>query len=133
MTLSALRPRAPRYAALPGPEGIDASLAYVIACWPVLDPLARYKMAKANGMEDHVAAHHAYWPDEAAQADWYEGLGNMLIDELRAKPPDTEVWTWVDDKTANFVGRRAANDLAVYTRNGRDFAALRGIVRVVVV
>lgn len=27
----------------------------------------------------------------------------------------------------------AANDLAVYTRNGRDFAALRGIIRVVVV
>ena len=37
---------------MPGPEGIDASLAFVIACWPVLDPLARYKMAKAKGMDD---------------------------------------------------------------------------------
>ena len=75
--LGAMRPRDPRYAALPGPEGIDASLAFVIACWPVLDPLARYKMAKAKGMDDHVAAHHAYWPDEAAQA---EGNPQMILD-----------------------------------------------------
>lgn len=79
--LSAMRPHDPRYAALPGPEGIDASLAFVIACWPVLDPLARYKMAKAKGMDDHVAAHHAYWPDEAAQA---EGNPQMILD--RAEP-----------------------------------------------
>lgn len=75
--LSALRPRDPRYAAIRGPEGIDASLAFVIACWPVLDPLARYRMAKAKGMDDHVAAHHAYWPDEAAQA---EGNPQMILD-----------------------------------------------------
>ena len=75
--LGAMRPRDPRYAALPGPEGIDAALAFVIACWPVLDPLARYKMAKAKGMDDHVAAHHAYWPDEAAQA---EGNPQMILD-----------------------------------------------------
>lgn len=77
ITLGAMRPRDPRYAALPGPDGIDASLAFVIACWPVLDPLARYRMAKAKGMEDHVAAHHAYWPDEAAQA---EGNPQMILD-----------------------------------------------------
>jgi acetyl esterase/lipase len=84
--LSAMRPREPRYAALPGPTGIDATLDYVIACWPVLDPLARYKMAKAKGMDDHVAAHHAYWPDEAAQA---EGNPQMILDrgELAELPP----------------------------------------------
>lgn len=75
--LSAMRPRDPRYAALPGPAGRDAALAFVIACWPVLDPLARYRMAKAKGMDDHVAAHHAYWPDEAAQA---EGNPQMILD-----------------------------------------------------
>lgn len=77
ITLSALRPRDPRYTAIPGPAGVDASLAFVIACWPVLDPLSRYKMAKAKGMDDHVAAHHAYWPDEAAQA---EGNPQMILD-----------------------------------------------------
>jgi acetyl esterase/lipase len=75
--LSAMRPRDPRYAALPGPDGFDATLDYVIACWPVLDPLARYKMAKAKGMDDHVAAHHAYWHDESAQA---EGNPQMMLD-----------------------------------------------------
>jgi len=86
MMLSAMRPHDPRYAALPGPAGFDASLAYVIACWPVLDPLARYRMAKAKGMDDHVAAHHAYWPDEAAQA---EGNPQMMLDrgEAVALPP----------------------------------------------
>jgi acetyl esterase len=77
MMLSAMRPRDPRYAALPGPAGEDATLAYVIACWPVLDPLSRYRMARAKGMDEHVAAHHAYWPDEAAQA---EGNPQMILD-----------------------------------------------------
>ena len=75
--LGAMRPRDPRYAAIAGPDGIDATLDFVIACWPVLDPLARYRMAKAKGMDDHVAAHHAYWPDEAAQA---EGNPQMILD-----------------------------------------------------
>jgi acetyl esterase/lipase len=75
--LSAMRPHDPRYAALPGPASVDAALAFVVVCWPVLDPLARYKMAKGKGMDDHVAAHHAYWPDEAAQA---EGNPQMMLD-----------------------------------------------------
>ena len=77
MTLSALRPRDPRYAAIPGPVGIDASLAFLIAGWPVLDPLARYRMAQAKNNEEMLSAHHAYWPDEAAQA---EGNPQMILD-----------------------------------------------------
>ncbi len=87
--LGAMRPRDPRYAALPGPAGIDAALAFVIACWPVLDPLARYQMAKAKGMDDHVAAHHAYWPDEDAQA---EGNPQMILNRgERVELPPTLV------------------------------------------
>ena len=77
MTLSALRPRDPRYASIRGPEGVDASLAFLIAGWPVLDPLARYRMAKAQGNDEMLSAHHAYWPDEAAQA---EGNPQMILD-----------------------------------------------------
>ena len=38
--LSAMRPKDPRYAALPLPEGqnFDATLLYLLCCWPVLDP-----------------------------------------------------------------------------------------------
>jgi acetyl esterase/lipase len=77
--LSAMRPYDPRYAAivLAGGEGVDATLDFVIACWPVLDPLARYRMAKEKGMTDHVAAHDAYWPSEEAQA---EGNPQMILD-----------------------------------------------------
>ena len=46
-----MRPRDARYAALPldGHPEVDASLAYVVACWPVSDPLYRYTLAKAGG------------------------------------------------------------------------------------
>jgi acetyl esterase/lipase len=77
MTLSALRPRDARYTAIRGPEGVDASLAFLIAGWPVLDPLVRYKMAQAQGNDEMLSAHHAYWPDESAQA---EGNPQMILD-----------------------------------------------------
>src|ERR1051325_5549913 len=50
VVLSALRPRDPRYSALSLPNGskIDASDSYVIAAWPVIDPLYRFRYAKEN-------------------------------------------------------------------------------------
>jgi acetyl esterase len=68
---NALRPRDPKYAALPpaGGANIDASLAFVILGWPVADPLARYRMVKQRGNERLVAAHNAFFPDEAAMAE----------------------------------------------------------------
>ena len=68
--LSALRPRDPRYAALPlGGAQLDASLAFVVLCWAIGDPLARYRMVEASGNARLVGAHKAYWPDEAAMED----------------------------------------------------------------
>jgi len=54
--LSAMRPRDPRYAALPLPEDpeLDASVAYVIGCWPILDPYARYSFAQETGRQQLV-------------------------------------------------------------------------------
>ena len=46
--------------------------------------------------------------------DWYEELAAMLAAELRATPPDTTVWTWADDKSARFVARRCAHELAIH-------------------
>lgn len=61
--LSAMRPRDPRYTELPlaGGEGIDATLAYVITCWGVLDPYGRYLMAKENGNAELIANHDRYF------------------------------------------------------------------------
>jgi hypothetical protein len=52
--------------------------------------------------------------DDSLLAGWVEELGGHLVSELRATPPDTEVWTWVDDKSARFIARRCANELAVH-------------------
>jgi acetyl esterase len=85
--LNALWPDDPRYAAiaLPG-AATDASLAYVIACWPVLDPLTRYKMVKQKNMEVHIKSHDAYWPDEASMG---EGNPQLIVEhgKARALPP----------------------------------------------
>ena len=46
--------------------------------------------------------------------DWYASLAPLLVDELRATPPETAVWTWADDKSARFVARRCAHELAIH-------------------
>lgn len=87
LMLNVLRPRDPRYAAIPLPGSeADATLPYVIACWPVLDPLARYRMAKQKNMELHVKSHDAYWQDEASMA---EGNPQLIVErgESKSLPP----------------------------------------------
>lgn len=61
--LSGMRPHDPRYAALPlpGAESIDATLAYVISCWGVLDPYGRYLMAQSDGRAGLVENHDQYF------------------------------------------------------------------------
>src|SRR5581483_9655215 len=83
--LSALRPRDRRYAALPlaeAPEQ-DASLAYVVAGWPVLDPHARYLYAREAGRAELVRNSEAYWGDEAAMQ---EGSPTLILE--RGEPVD---------------------------------------------
>jgi acetyl esterase len=69
--LGGLRPRDARYSSLPldGHPAVDASLAYVVACWPVSDPLYRYEVARAAGNESIVRSHDAYWGSEAAMSE----------------------------------------------------------------
>src|ERR1700693_122945 len=51
LLLSALRPADSRYAALPLADapGEDARLPYLVLCWPISDPLARYRMVRDKG------------------------------------------------------------------------------------
>src|ERR1700761_6334306 len=67
LLLNVLQPNDPRYAelTLPGSPDVDASLAYVVECWPISDPVARYKMAREIGNERLVKNHHAFFGDEA--------------------------------------------------------------------
>ena len=87
LLLSALRPNDPRYAKLPlAGSTQDASLRFVIACWPVADPLKRYRVMRENGNDRLVAAHDKFWPSEA---DMEEGNPTLLLmrGETTAKPP----------------------------------------------
>jgi acetyl esterase len=71
LLLNVLQPRDPRYAAvrLSHSAEIDASLAYVVVCWPISDPVARYRMARETGNERLVKNHHAFFGDEATMAE----------------------------------------------------------------
>ena len=88
VVLSALRPRHPAYSALllPNHPEINANLAYVIAGWPVIDPLFRYRFAKKSNREEFITAHLEYWRTEEAMA---EGSPQTIIerDEQVDLPP----------------------------------------------
>jgi acetyl esterase len=90
--LTAMRPRDPRYAALPlashGP--VDARVRFVVLCWPVIDPLARYRYAKklkAGGqpypdvVDEVLPCHDQYWRTEDAMAE-----GNPVLALERREP-----------------------------------------------
>jgi len=75
--LSAMRPSDPRYASLPVQGNTDASLAFVVLGWPVVDPLARYRYAQTANKTPYLEAHQAYWPTEA---DMAEGNPQMILE-----------------------------------------------------
>jgi len=80
VVLSALRSRHTSYSSLPLPNypEINASLAYVIAAWPVIDPLYRFHFAKEFNREEHIKAHIEYWKIEEAMA---EGSPQTIIEK----------------------------------------------------
>lgn len=124
VVLAAMRPHDPRYAAdpLPGAEDQDATLRYAITCWGVLNPYARYLMAKEKGLGELIANHDHYWITAEAMQ---EGNPVMLLQrgERPELPPclvvhpEQDQWMTVESAN-NFVSLyRAAGgqcELAVY-------------------
>jgi len=80
VVLSALRPRHAAYSTLPLPNHaeIDASVAYVIAAWPVICPLYRFHYAKRIDNQHHIQAHIDYWRTEEAMI---EGSPQTIIEK----------------------------------------------------
>jgi len=113
LLLNALRPRDPRYAAFPL-AGVDASLAFAVVCWPVADPLARYRAVRERSNERLVEAHHQFWPSEDAMA---EGNPQLILERGEAieRPPALIMQGTADD---NLTPDMAANFAAAYTRTG---------------
>jgi acetyl esterase/lipase len=80
VVLNGLRPRHANYMTLPLPNHpeINASLAYVIAGWPVIDPLYRFRYAKEINNQEHIKAHIEYWRTEEAMA---EGSPQTIVEQ----------------------------------------------------
>ena len=80
VVLNGLRPGYASYSALELPKHpeINASLAYIIAAWPVIDPLFRFHFAKKSNREELIKAHLEYWKTEEAMA---EGSPQTAVDQ----------------------------------------------------
>jgi acetyl esterase len=88
VVLVGLRPNDPRYKALPlaGSPDTDANLDYVIAAWPVIDPLYRFRYAKENSRQTLIDAHLEYWGTEEAMQEG-SCVAAAEEDENLAMPP----------------------------------------------
>ncbi len=75
--LSAMRPSDPRYTAVEGFPGVDATVKAIVMQWPVINPISRYRHARrlldgANppawpkGIPER---HETYWKNEAAMIE----------------------------------------------------------------
>lgn len=114
--LNVLRPRDPRYSAakLAGAEDADASLGFVVVCWPISDPVARYRMARDTGNERLVKNHDAFFLTEAVMA---EANPQTILEngEARNLPPALLIQGTAD---ANVTPDMADRFVAAYTKAG---------------
>jgi acetyl esterase len=114
--LNVLRPRDVRYAALTlaGAGDVDASLGFVVVCWPISDPVARYNMARETGNERLVKNHDAFFLTEAAMA---EANPQTILEsgEARNLPPALLIQGTAD---ANVTPDMADRFVAAYARAG---------------
>ncbi len=122
LMLAVMRPFDERYAALElaeygtGHANTDATVPYVIVCWPVVDPLARYHMVQERKNQRLIDAHHAYWPDEAAMG---EGSPQLLLERGEAVqlPPALLLQGTNDD---NLPADSADRFAAAYGKRGGE-------------
>src|SRR6201995_5900939 len=114
--LNVMRPHDPRYTAhkLANADDVDASLDFVVVCWPISDPVARYKMARETGNERLVKNHDAYFPSEAAMA---EANPQTILERGEANnlPPALIIQGTADNNVTSDMPDRF---VAAYTRAG---------------
>jgi uncharacterized protein (TIGR03083 family) len=54
-------------------------------------------------------------PADGDLATWFQRCAGALVEELRATPPDVEVWSWMPENgSPAFVARRMAHEVAVH-------------------
>jgi acetyl esterase len=95
-------------------SGVDADLNFAVACWPITDPLARYRMALERKNERLVAAHHAFFPSEQKMG---EANPQAILERARdiSLPPLLVLQGTKDD---NVTPDMAARFASAYRRAG---------------
>lgn len=105
--LSAMRPHDPRYTGIRLPESKedDATLMYVLATWPVLDPYSRYLFAKETGRSHLVTATEGYFVTEDAMR---EGNPQLILDrgEDVTLPPALVIHGTADENVPSSISER---------------------------
>jgi acetyl esterase/lipase len=115
LLLSALRPTDARYTTLPlAGSSVDASLRFAIGCWPVANPLERYRVKKAAGQERFVISHDKFWPSEVEMEDANPTL-ILTRGETTARPPVLIMQGTADD---NLTPNMADDFAAAYAKAG---------------
>ncbi|QIL79967.1 alpha/beta hydrolase [Diaphorobacter sp. HDW4A] len=94
--LGAMRPKDARYSALPlANENQDASVNCAVLCWPVIDPLGRYRYAcdlqRAGGdypptIDRVIPDHLKYWGNEEAMSEGSPALALERGEAARLPP-----------------------------------------------
>ena len=94
--LTAMRPRDARYTAIPlaGSAQVDAAVQAVILCWPVIDPLGRYRYAKnlreegkhLKQAEEWILCHDKYWASENEMAEGNPTLALERAEHVERPP-----------------------------------------------
>lgn len=91
VVLNGMKPRDPRYCALPlGGKDLDARVPYVVALWPVICPLGRYRDRKAKpegeqgyqGRGGAAAMQEKYWLTEEAMGEGSPVLALKRADKV---------------------------------------------------
>ena len=135
--LSAMRPRDPRYTALPladAPE-VDASVAYVIGCWPILDPYARYFFAQETGRQQLVTRTEGMFGDEATMQ---EASPQVILDRgERVQLPPVLILQGTEDQNvtpamqerfaASYRGRGGEAQLEIFPGMPHGFMSEDGV------
>ena len=110
--LTAMRPRDPRYSAISADGvGDDASLAFLVALWAIVDPFARYEWAKDAGVERLVRSTESYFRpwDAVHEANPQEMLDRGEDVEL---PPLLVVQGTADGNIPHRIPQRFAESYA---------------------
>ncbi len=149
LMLAALTPSAPAFATTPvdAPADVDATVAYALPLWPILDPLARYRYLLERlrapdptprdpffQPERLLAGHHAFFGDEATMHEASAlriveaGLAERLPPIWIAHPELDENVTLAMTERFVVAYRRAGGDaeLEVFPGVGHSFANFPG-------